>query len=42
MRRDDICIHVSPANRVRLKANIADRNTKTKTVWSRADRGCNG
>jgi transposase len=33
MRRDDICIYVSPANRARLEAIIADRNSKTKTVW---------
>jgi transposase len=33
MRRDDICIYVSPANRARLQAIIADRNSKTKTVW---------
>src|SRR6516225_5561171 len=33
MRRDDICIYVSPVNRARLEAIIADRNSKTKTVW---------
>ena len=33
MRRDDICIYVSPANRVRLEAIIADRNSKAKAVW---------
>src|SRR5215813_3731022 len=33
MRRDDICIYVSPANRARLRAIIGDRNSKTKTVW---------
>src|SRR5215470_11889281 len=33
MRRDDICIYVSPANRARLQPIIADRNSKTKTVW---------
>jgi hypothetical protein len=33
MRRDDICIYVSPANRARLEAIIADRNSKTKAVW---------
>src|SRR5215813_7956033 len=33
MRRDDICIYVSPLNRARLGAIIADRNSKTKTVW---------
>ena len=33
MRRDDICIYVGPANRVRLEAIIADRNSKAKVVW---------
>jgi transposase len=33
MRRDDICIYVSPANRVRLEAIITDRNSKSKAVW---------
>jgi len=33
MRRDDICIYVSPVNRARLEAIIADRNSKTKAVW---------
>jgi transposase len=33
MRRNDICIYVSPANRARLKAIIADRNSITKHVW---------
>ena len=33
MRRDDICIHVSPANRARLEAIIEDRNSSSKTVW---------
>jgi transposase len=33
MRRDDICIYVSPANRARLEAIIADRNSKAKAVW---------
>ena len=33
MRRDDICIYVSPANRERLEAIIADRNSKAKAVW---------
>jgi hypothetical protein len=35
MRRDDICIHihVSPANRARLCAIIADRNSPRKVVW---------
>ena len=33
MRRDDICIYVSPGNRVRLEAIIADRNSKAKAIW---------
>jgi transposase len=33
MRRDDICIYVSPANRVKLEAIIADRNSTSKAVW---------
>ena len=33
MRRDDICIYVSPANRARLEAIIADRNSSSKAVW---------
>ena len=33
MRRDDICIYVSPANRARLESIMADRNSKSKTVW---------
>jgi transposase len=33
MRRDDICIYVSPANRVRLEAIITDRNSPSKAVW---------
>ena len=33
MRRDDICIYVSPANRARLEAIIADRNSTAKAVW---------
>jgi transposase len=33
MRRDDICIHVSPANRTRLEAIIKDRNSSSKAVW---------
>ena len=36
MRRDDICIFVSRANRARLKAIMADRNSTAKAVW-RAD-----
>jgi hypothetical protein len=33
MRRDDICIYVSPANRTRLTALMSDRNTPSKVVW---------
>ena len=33
MRRDDICIHVGPANRARLEAIITDRNSASKAVW---------
>jgi transposase len=33
MRRDDICIYVGPANRARLEAIIADRNSKAKAIW---------
>src|SRR5919109_5406910 len=33
MRRDDICIYVSPSNRARLEALITDRNTPSKVVW---------
>jgi transposase len=33
MRRDDICICVSPAGRARLEAIVADRNSASKHVW---------
>lgn len=33
MRRDDICLYVSPANRAELDAIIADRNSSSKLVW---------
>src|ERR1700704_1516417 len=33
MRRDDICIYVSLANRARLEAIIADRNSSSKGAW---------
>src|SRR6516164_7484744 len=33
MRRDDICLYVSPANRAQLKAVLADRNSPRKLVW---------
>jgi len=33
MRRDDICLYVSPTNRSRLEAIIKDRNSSRKAVW---------
>jgi transposase len=33
MRRDDICLYVSPADRARLETLIGDRNTPAKAVW---------
>jgi transposase len=36
MRREDICIYVSPADRCELEAIITDRNSPRKEVW-RAD-----
>jgi transposase len=33
MRRKDICLYVSPSNRARLGALIADRNAPAKVVW---------
>lgn len=33
MRRDDICIYVSRANRMRLEAIIRGRNSSSKAVW---------
>ena len=33
MRRDDICIYVSPADRARLEGIVADRNSASKDVW---------
>jgi transposase len=33
MRRDDICLFVSPANRARLEAIVKDRNSTRKAVW---------
>ena len=33
MRRDDICLYVSPAHRARLDAIIKDRNSPRKAVW---------
>ncbi len=33
MRRDDICLYVSPGDRRRLEALVGDRNTPSKVVW---------
>src|SRR3982074_65506 len=33
MRRDDICMYVGSANRARLEAIIAGRNSTSKAVW---------
>jgi transposase len=33
MRRDDICLYLSPANRAELKRIVADRNSPRKLVW---------
>jgi len=33
MRRDDICIYVSPADRARPEGIVADRNSARKHVW---------
>jgi transposase len=33
MRRDDICLYVSPTNRLRLETIIKDRNSSRKAVW---------
>jgi transposase len=33
MRRDDICLYLSPADRAELQSLIADRNTPRKLVW---------
>jgi transposase len=33
MRRDDICLYVSPANRARLQSIVNDRNSARKAVW---------
>lgn len=33
MRRDDICLYVSPADKARLNAIIKDRNSTRKAVW---------
>lgn len=36
MRRNDICLHLGPAERSELQALITNRNTPRKLVW-RAD-----
>jgi hypothetical protein len=33
MRRDDICLYLGPADRARLEALCANRNTLRKVVW---------
>lgn len=33
MRRNDICIYVSPANHTRLMALMSDRNASSNVVW---------
>ncbi len=33
MRRDDICLYLSPADRAQLEALVTDRNTPRKLVW---------
>ena len=33
MRRDDIYLHLGPANRAELHALITNRNTARKLVW---------
>ena len=33
MRRDDICLYVSPADRAELKSLVFNRNTPRKQVW---------
>jgi hypothetical protein len=41
MRRDDICIYVSPANRARLETIIADRNSKATVLATAEGRSTN-
>ncbi|WP_438363096.1 helix-turn-helix domain-containing protein [Nioella halotolerans] len=36
MRRNDICLYLSPADRAELQSLVADRNTPRKLAW-RAD-----
>ena len=33
MRRDDICLYLSPVDRAQLQALLTDRNTPRKVVW---------
>ena len=33
MRRDDICLYLSPDDRAELQSLVADRNTPRKLVW---------
>lgn len=33
MRQDDICLYLSPTNRAKLEALVADRNTASKVIW---------
>src|SRR5712672_3842110 len=33
MRRDDICLYLSPADRAKLEAIVADRNSQRKCCW---------
>ena len=33
MRRNDICLYLSPADRAELQSLVADRNTPRKLVW---------
>jgi len=33
MRRDDLCLFVSPTNRARLESIVSDRNSASKHVW---------
>lgn len=33
MRRDDICLYLSPDERAEMQALVGDRNTPHKVVW---------
>ncbi len=33
MRRDDICLYLSPADRTELQSLVTNRNTPRKLVW---------